>query len=55
MCGTEELFSPSILERGQRNERALALATAEIYVQGVSTRKVRQLMQELCGRGVYSE
>ena len=53
--GTEEPFSPSMLERGQRHERALALAVAEMYVQGVSTRKVRQVMEELCGLDVSSE
>lgn len=53
--GTDEPFSPSMLERGQRHERALALAVAEMYVQGVSTRKVRQVMQELCGLDVSSE
>ena len=33
-------FYPSVLERGVRSERALKLALAEMYVQGVSTRKV---------------
>jgi putative transposase len=35
-------FYPSALERGERSERALKLAVAEMYVQGVSTRKVGQ-------------
>lgn len=42
-------FYPSALERGQRSERALKLAVAEMYVQGVSTRKVNAVMQRLCG------
>ena len=33
-------FYPSAFERGERSERALKLAVAEMYVQGVSTRKV---------------
>jgi len=35
-------FYPSTLERGERSERALKLALAEMYVQGVSTRKSRR-------------
>lgn len=42
-------FYPSCLERGMRSERALKLAVAEMYVQGVSTRKVTAIMEELCG------
>jgi len=47
-------FYPKSLERGVRSERALKLAVAEMYVQGVSTRKVNQVMQELCGLEVSS-
>jgi len=47
-------FYPSVLERGERSERALKLAVAEMYVQGVSTRKVQQITQELCGLDVTS-
>ncbi len=47
-------FYPSALERGERSERALKLAVAEMYVQGVSTRKVAQITQELCGLDVSS-
>ncbi len=47
-------FYPSALERGERSERALKLAVAEMYVQGVSTRKVAAVMQELCGAEVSS-
>ena len=42
-------FFPSALERGCRSERALTLAIAEMYVQGVSTRKVNAILQELAG------
>lgn len=38
-------FYPSALERGERSERALKLAVAEMYVQGVSTRKVAEITQ----------
>ena len=38
--GTDDAFYPQALERGERSERALKLAVAEMYVQGVSTRKV---------------
>lgn len=49
-----EAFYPRSLERGQRSERALRLAVAEMYVQGVSTRRVKQITQELCGLDVSS-
>lgn len=47
-------FYPSALEKGVRSERALKLAVAEMYVQGVSTRKVTEDMQQLCGLEVSS-
>ena len=47
-------FYPSALERGERSERALKLAVAEMYVQGVSTRKVARITSELCGLDVTS-
>ena len=47
-------FYPSALERGERSERALKLAVAEMYVQGVSTRKVAEITQELCGLEISS-
>lgn len=47
-------FYPTALERGERSERALKLAVAEMYVQGVSTRKVAAITQELCGLDVSS-
>jgi transposase-like protein len=45
---------PSALERGLRSERALKLAIAEMYVQGVSTRKVTQVLEQLCGLNISS-
>lgn len=47
-------FYPSALERGSRSEKALCLALAEMYVQGVSTRKVSQITEQLCGCEVSS-
>lgn len=47
-------FYPSALERGQRSERALKVAIAEMYIQGVSTRRVTQVMEKLCGTQVSS-
>ena len=47
-------FYPSALQRGERSERALKLAVAEMYVQGVSTRKVAEITEELCGLDVSS-
>lgn len=47
-------FYPSALERGTRSERALKLALAEMYVQGVSTRKVAAITEQLCGFEVTS-
>jgi len=47
-------FYPQSLEKGLRSERALKLAIAEMYVSGVSTRKVAKITQELCGFEVSS-
>ena len=47
-------FYPSALEKGIRSEQALKLALAEMYVQGVSTRKVSAIVEELCGTAVSS-
>ena len=47
-------FYPQALERGIRSERALTAALAEMYVQGVSTRKVSKIVHELCGHEVSS-
>lgn len=47
-------FYPQSLERGLRSERALKVALAEMYVQGVSTRKVAKITEQLCGFEVSS-
>lgn len=46
--GSSTPFYPGAVSRGQRSEEALRLAVAEMYVQGVSTRKVAKVMRELC-------
>lgn len=47
-------FYPSFLEKGLRSERALKAALAEMYIQGVSTRDVSKVIEELCGFEVTS-
>lgn len=48
-------FYPSALERGIRSEKALKVALAEMYIQGVSTRKVKLITEQLCGFEVSSQ
>ena len=50
----DSAFYPSFLERGIRSERALNISIAEMYVQGVSTRKVTKILESLCGLTVSS-
>jgi len=45
----EGTFSTQLFNRYQRNEKALVLALMEMYVGGVSTRKVKEITEELCG------
>jgi transposase-like protein len=47
-------FYPSFLEKGLRSERALTSAIAEMYVNGVSTRKVQNIIEQMCGFDVTS-
>lgn len=47
-------FYPSCLERGEKVEQALKVALAEAYVQGVSTRRMKSLTEELCGKEISS-
>jgi Transposase and inactivated derivatives len=47
-------FYPRALEKGVRSEKALKVAIAEMYVQGVSTRKVREVTERLCGTEISS-
>lgn len=48
-------FYPSALEKGLRSEQALNLTIAEMYIQGVSTRKVDAILNQLCGEGISRE
>ena len=43
-------FQTALFERYQRSEKALVLAMMEMAINGVSTRKVRRITDELCGR-----
>lgn len=45
----EGTFSTQLFARYQRNEKALVLALMEMYVEGVSTRKVTEITEALCG------
>lgn len=47
-------FSTSLLEKGTRSDRALKSAIATMYIQGVSTRRVTNVVEELCGFEVSS-
>lgn len=45
-------FQPALFARYQRSEQALVLTLAEMYLQGVSTRKVAAVVEQLCGTTV---
>ncbi len=45
----EGTFSTRLFARYQRNEKALCLALMEMYVEGISTRKIKEVTEELCG------
>jgi len=49
--GRKGTFSARLLSRYQRNEKAwaLVLALMEMYLEGDSTRKVKEITEELCG------
>jgi transposase-like protein len=49
-----EPYHPSLFARWQRSERALLVACGEMYFQGVSTRNVQKVLQEMCGLEVSS-
>jgi transposase-like protein len=51
---TPEPFRSSLLESGSRVERSLKAAIAEMYLQGVSTRRVEAVVKELCGLEISS-
>jgi len=46
------IFQPALFARYERTEQALVLAMAEMYFQGVSTRKVTEVVEVLCGSSV---
>ena len=48
-------FYPSTLEKSTRTDQARALALAEMYVQGVSTRRVIEVLRQLWGRRFHPE
>ena len=52
--GSDTPFRTSLLEKGTRSDRALKAAIASIYIQGISTRRVTKVMEELCGFEVSS-
>jgi transposase-like protein len=49
-----EPYHPSLFARWQRSERALLVACGEMYFQGVSTRNVQKVLQEMCGFEISS-
>lgn len=49
-----EPYHPSMFVRWQRSERALLVACAEMYFQGVSTRRVQRVLEEMCGMDISS-
>lgn len=51
---SETPFRTSLLEKGSRSDRALKSAIATMYVEGVSTRRVTRIMEQMCGFNVSS-
>ena len=47
-------FSTEVFERYQRNEKALLTTMLEMYVQGLSTRKISKIIENMCGKS-YSK
>jgi len=50
----DEPFQSSLLDKGSRSERALKAAIAEMYIQGVSTRRVTKILETMCGLSISS-
>ena len=48
-------FSTTLFERYQRSEKALCITLMEMYVKGVSTRKVKDITEKLCGRSFSAQ
>jgi len=51
---SDQTFRTSLLEKGSRSDRALKSAIATMYVEGVSTRRVTKIMEQMCGFSVSS-
>lgn len=51
---SDTVFRTSLLEKGSRSDRALKSAIATMYVEGVSTRRVTRIMEQMCGFEVSS-
>ena len=51
----EGRFQTGLFDRYQRSEKALMLSLVEMYMHGVSTRKVKAITEELCGLGIFKE
>ena len=51
---SDTIFRTSLLEKGSRSDRALKSAIATMYVEGVSTRRVTKIMEQMCGFEVSS-
>jgi putative transposase len=49
------VFSTSLFERYQRSDKAFVLAVMEMYLKGVSTRKVADITEKLCGKSFSSQ
>jgi len=52
--GSDEPFRTSLLEKGSRSDKALKSAIATMYIEGVSTRRVTKIMEQMCGFEVSS-
>jgi transposase-like protein len=48
----EGRFQPTLFARYQRSEKALVAALVQMYIRGVSTRKISGIVEELCGFSV---
>ncbi|CAC9999792.1 transposase [Bathymodiolus azoricus thioautotrophic gill symbiont] len=48
-------FYPNCLEKGLRSERALSIALSEMYINDVSTRKVNNIVEQICGFEVSAQ
>ena len=49
-----EPYHPSMFAKWKRNERALLMACAQMYFQGVSMRNVRQVLDVMCDGDISS-